>query len=556
MQRPDYATSPDPGMESSRPEWVGEVRRVFAILAIVLGALGFGGLRAMDRFSQAADAGALLNETRSIHLMTGMIHDLMEAEAARGGMAAALGRNDLAGIASEIAEELEERHQRATALAWRLGVAGDVSATPAQSYANPTHQIDIQIVSLVRGMARLTELQGDRREAARAEVLHLASGPLTDGLARAAAVLELLELRLAAEARQSAYAAAGATAAASLMFVLLLLRGPRRRLGALRRQRDEALEELSQSRKRLRGAERDRMRMMDLAAAGLAEAGDRMSAAAGLLARTPMSETQSRVLDGLRNALGEYQVRIDGQRLLCAYGDGRLRAAGRVMRPGETFAAWAAEAVRLAEAEGRILILSDPPETGLELCGDEALLRRGLERLLEDALRRTAKGGCILLSARFEHLGRNGADLRIVLEHDGEPPGPTEIAAIRSPFTERPPSPASLPKGADPFCLAAVSAIASVCGGALEVNGDPKQGAHAMLRFRFTEPGSQEEPERAPAPLSPPEMAGAGYEASTAPEHGGVRRRHDGLRGRRGDERDEEETQAEEDDPPRHAAGL
>lgn len=391
----------------------------------------------------------------------------------------------LAARAATAALELEALHERVVQLAWSSGRGGDVSAPAAENFDTPVHRIDMMVRSFLRGVSRTIDATGSQRIAARRDMRMLASEGL--GVAFDSARGALVADRLSLHRSATVVLAIGAIGAGLglLMAVMFHIRGPRRANAVLEARVDEATARVEEVEVFLRGAERDRARMMDLSASGLELPAERMRAAAGLLARTPLSETQGRVLQGLRQALGEIAGRVEGLRVLASQGDGRLRLTLRPMHPGVVFCAWFDQAQAQAKAEGKTIVAEPELNKAIEARGDELMIRRALDRLLEDALRRSAKGGRITIVAQLESAGRRWPELRVVMEHDGAAPGPSEIAAIRAPFSSRPPSESTINRSVDPFALAVVAAICTATGGGLDISSRLKGGARAVARMRL-----------------------------------------------------------------------
>ncbi|MGG7567656.1 sensor histidine kinase [Rhodovulum sp. DZ06] len=434
--------------------------------------------RADDIALMTRDVAQVQEQARQIALWL-HAEDAMPADMPREPLA------PIAGAAMKAAQRLKDHHEAATRAAWREGFAGDLSESAAENFQRPAHQMDMMVRGFLRGVDRVAEASGERRAAARAELLELVEGALASGAEQAIATLDEVSAALRAEARATMTGAAAAALLCLAAALWMHLRGVAPALAAARRRAEGAEAAMEEATVRLRGAQRDRARMLDLAVAGLKDANERMRAAAGLLVRTPLSETQMRVLEGLRGAISDQADRLEGQRLLSAHGDGRLRLAARRVQPGAFCAEWLDEARRKAVEEGRTLIVESILDPEPFFRGDPALVRKALDRLLDDALRRVGKGGVVRLSARLERIEEGRAELRVVVEHDGPPPGPSEIAAARDPFTERPPSETTLTKGSDPFGLALALAICNASGGGLEIDGGPEAGTRALARFRF-----------------------------------------------------------------------
>lgn len=474
-----------PGERELGRQWASDMLRLVSVLAVIFGSLGFGGWLGLERYEDMERIGALRESVLHVRDLGDRIAIWLEAEelhhADGGGEHGAVGD----GRMLKLVEALSRRHDANVALAWELGIAGDLSARPSDVARAPVQRIDILVRSFLHRLQRLTETAPDRRARTRADLLRDFHEQLRPVLTRTEAVLSRVADGLERDA-QRALALGGAGGFVGVgMMLWLHLRGPRRRLDGAIAAREAAEAELARTMILLRGAERDRVRMLNLAASGLIGAAERMEGAAELLARTPLAETQSRVLGGLRAALDELRCRLDGQLLLCAFGDGRLRGARRPMAPGAICAEWEARAAERVVAEGRRFVGGLELDPALEVRGDAMMLVQALDRLLDDALRRTAKEGRICIAGRFERLERGAWELRFLLEHDGAAPGPGEVASIRGPFSERPPSTASLPRGADPMGLPAVAAIGIVAGGGLEVAGGADGGARMTLRMRF-----------------------------------------------------------------------
>ena len=155
------------------------------------------------------------------------------------------------------------------------------------------------------------------------------------------------------------------------------------------------------------------------------------------------------------------------------------------MRPGAVYAEWLHQAQARAQAEGKQVVAEPELDQTVEVRGDELMIRRALDRLLDDALRRSVKGGRVSIVAQLETAGRRWPELRVVVEHDGPAPGPSEISAIRAPFSSRPPSEATINRSVDPFALAVVAAICTATGGGLDISSRIKGGARAVARLRL-----------------------------------------------------------------------
>ena len=222
----------------------------------------------------------------------------------------------LAQRAAIAAQELEALHDRAMQLNWQLGRGGDVSASAAENFDLPAHRIDMMVRSLLRGVARTVDARGSQRIAARRDMRALAEKGLSVAFAEAGRTLAIEEASRRRSARVVALLGALGAATGMMMAVAFHVRGPRRANMALEERIDDSMTRVEEVEVYLRGAERDRARMMDLSAAGLELPAERMRAAASLLARTPLTETQGRVLHGLRQALGEIAGRVEGLRVL------------------------------------------------------------------------------------------------------------------------------------------------------------------------------------------------------------------------------------------------
>lgn len=472
--------------------------RLLTGLAAAAACILLGGWRAQD-LDVRADA--LDRMTRDIVQVQGEARQIALWLRAESAIPADLPRETLApiaGAAMRAAERLRERHEAAVQAAWRVGLGGDLSQTAAENFQRPAHNMDMMVRGFLRGVDRVAEASGDRRAAARGELLELVEGALSSGADEAVRTLDEVHAELEYEARLSLMLGVVGAALGFAFSAMVHFRSLRPQLRAARAEAAAAEEALRDAATRMRGAQRDRARMLDLAVTGLKGANERMRAASGLLARTPLTETQNRVLAGLRTAIADQAERLEGQRLLSAHGDGRLRLANRRVQPGALCAEWLDEARRRAVEEGRTLIVEGAPDQEAAYRGDAVLVRKALDRLLDDALRRVGKGGVVRVSTRLERLEEGRAELRVTVEHDGAPPGPSEIAAARDPFTERPPSETALAKGGDPFGLPLALAICNASGGGLELDGGPDVGARLLARFRFGVEAPAEAAEPAP----------------------------------------------------------
>jgi hypothetical protein len=112
------------------------------------------------------------------------------------------------------------------------------------------------------------------------------------------------------------------------------------------------------------------------------------------------------------------------------------------------------------------------------------LMRRALDCLLDDALRRAPKPGAIRLEVEFDCDGRAWPELRVTLAHDGAPPTASEIANIRGPFSARPPCGSTISHASDPFSLAVAASICSATGGMLDFLPSPA-GTRMLARLRM-----------------------------------------------------------------------
>lgn len=451
-------------------------------------------LSAMSIIGAGLRANHLLDDSRDltqiialIPMTTGRMEQVMswlEAEDAMPNAPAAL-LAPLVARATAAAHDMEALHEQAVRLTWQSGHASDDAIPVVENSDRPVIRIDIMLRSFLRGIARIAEATGSQRAAARRDMRALAQDGLMPAFAEVHALATAEHASRHASLRVVLVLGAIGAGLGMLLAIVFHVRGPGHDNEALESRVDEAMTRVEEVEVYLRGAERDRARMMDLSAAGLELPAERMRAAAGLLARTPLTETQGRVLHGLRHALGEIAGRVEGLRVLASQGDGRLRLTLRTMRPGAIYAEWLQAAQVRAQAEGKQIIAELEMDQITEVRGDELMVRRALDRLLDDALRRSAKGGRVGIVAQLEATSQRWPELRVVVEHDGPAPGPSEIAAIRAPFSSRPPSEATVNRSVDPFALAVVAAICTATGGGLDISARTKGGARSIARLRL-----------------------------------------------------------------------
>lgn len=460
------------------------LRNLMFALAIVAVSIVGPGLRLNQLLSESRFIDEMLSLIQTVSGRMEQVEMWLEVEDAMPGLPPEAFA-PLAARAVIAAQEMEALHERALQIAWSSGRSGDVSAPAAENFDTPLHRIDMMVRSFLRGVARTVEARGSQRVAGRRDMRMLAREGLFVAFASVQANMEAERLSLRHSASVVAMLGAAGAFLGMLMALVFHVRGPRRANASLELRVDESMARVEEVEVFLRGAERDRARMMDLSASGLELPAERMRAAAGLLARTPLSETQGRVLHGLRQALGEIAGRVEGLRVLASQGDGRLRLTLRPMQPGVIYADWLGQARARAKADGKIIVAEAELDKTVAARGDELMIRRALDRMLEDALRRSAKGGRVSIVAQLESTGRRWPELRVVVEHDGPAPGPSEIAAIRAPFSSRPPSEATVNRSVDPFALAVVAAICTATGGGLDISSRLKGGARAVARLRL-----------------------------------------------------------------------
>ena len=459
--------------------------RIGLALLFSLVCLGAGAWRANHMQLRATEISGIARDVLLVEQEARQIALWLRAEEALPGD---LGRGRLAPMAvaaMQAATRLEALHDRVMRTAWAIGIENLVSEETLADFQRPTHQMDMMVRGFLRGVDRAAESVGERRSAARAELTAAVDGALASGIERAVTDLDAAAARLREQGALSlVFGVAGA--GLGLVVALMVHFSAFTPVMAAASRKLSAVEiEAAEIGHKLRSAQRDRARMLDLAAAGLDGAAERMEAAADLLSRTPLTDTQLRVLAGLRHALAELTLRLEGQRLLSAHGDGRLRAAPRPLRPAEALEDWLDLARRRAAEQGRTLVAEADLDAERQARGDAGLMRKALDRLLDDALRRAGKGGAVRLRLKMEGREEGRTEIIAVFSHEGRAPGPGEIAAARNPFAERPPSENVMSRGADPFALAVAAAICTASGGALDLAGDGESGGRAAARFRF-----------------------------------------------------------------------
>jgi hypothetical protein len=309
----------------------GHVIRLLAAIAVAVLLLAGAGYRAAAQLSKSELTASIRTEVdANIQLTQAVLTWLVAEDASFDHRLDAL--QPVAARAMEAAAQMTAAHGRMMHLSWRDGRGGDRIASDALMLEQPVDRIDWLTRRFLRGVARIAEADGSRRSDARAELRALAERKLGPELGQ---LRRLLTRDLTEAHRQAwlAYALGAGVVALSLAAMLWLhLIGPHRANIMLEAMVDAQRARVEELAPLLRGAERDRARAMDLSAAGMTPPVERVRAAAALLARTQLSDTQNRVLQGLRQALAEVSGRVEGMRLLA--GAGGCPPAADIARSG------------------------------------------------------------------------------------------------------------------------------------------------------------------------------------------------------------------------------
>lgn len=484
------ASTKMPEAPAGRSQRTDGLRRlVLAVLLTAIATFGAGGvvLRLMQDV-QRTDA--MLADIAENRVLAVQVATWLETASFDTGAPAGFWGEEMA---AQAIARISRRHE-AVAAAWFAGLGGG-GGRPASKNMNAVFQrFDMSLRRFQRGVARVLQGGDASRQAARQELRGADGAALRINF-------DAIEDHLRAKRTASvvgitrSIAAGGAGAALGLALIIALhLRGPMRDIAALEAAAGAACARADAAERHLSTARRDRARALDLTVAGLELWTARVEAASALLARTPLSGTQMRMVERLRAALGDLTLRFEGMRVLAAFGDARLTVTPREACPERIYVDWRDEAIARVRASGREIICAPDLGRPAAVRADAMLIRRALDGLLEDALRRAPKPGAIHIEAEFDCDDRAWPELRVTLAHDGAPPSAPEIAAIGAPFSTRPPSASTISHASDLFALAVTAAICSATGGMLDF--PPSESAGTRMRARLRMAPSAEAPPR------------------------------------------------------------